>query len=193
MINQPPIQVSIVGGNAIDRAALTLLLGSFPGIEIIAMDSSVPSSIIIWDAGSDLSRFPEIPKGSSLFVLTDQVQMDAFPSDIAGLFLKDETPDALASAIRQVARGQQYLSSSLAISILQHAVQPKPIERENLSEREREILDLLAQGLSNKAIAARLYLSVRTIEGHLDKLYTHLGVHSRTEAVILAMQQSQDR
>jgi DNA-binding NarL/FixJ family response regulator len=59
---------------------------------------------------------------------------------------------------------------------------------EVLTDREREILALLADGLSNKAIAARLYLSVRTVEGHLASLYTHLGVHSRTEAVLLALQ-----
>lgn len=93
----------------------------------------------------------------------------------------------------QVARGQQYLSPSLSISILRHSGQPKPFERGNLTDREQEILGLLAQGLSNKAIAARLYLSVRTIECHLDKLYGHLGVHSRTEAILLAMKQSKDR
>jgi DNA-binding CsgD family transcriptional regulator len=193
LINQSPIQVSIVGGNPIDRAALTLLLATFPGIEVITNDSSCSPSIIIWDSGSDLSHIPEIPKGASLFVLTNQVEIAAFPPGVAGLFSKEENPDALAAAIRQVARGQHYLSPSLAISMLRSVGQPKNVETKTLSEREWEIFDLLAQGLSNKAIAARLYLSVRTVEGHLDKIYSHLGVHSRTEAVILAMQQFQDR
>jgi DNA-binding NarL/FixJ family response regulator len=57
-----------------------------------------------------------------------------------------------------------------------------------LTDREREILALLSVGLSNKAIAARLYLSVRTVEGHLASLYTRLGVHSRTEAALIALQ-----
>jgi len=57
-----------------------------------------------------------------------------------------------------------------------------------LTDRERQILALLADGLSNKAIAARLYLSVRTVEGHLANLYTRVGVHSRTEAALIAVQ-----
>lgn len=182
MNNQSPIQVSIMGGSTIGRASLALLLASFPGIEVASMDASELPGIIIWDAGSDLPHLPEYPKDASLIVLTDENEITAFPPGVAGLFSKDESAEALAAAVRQIARGQQYLSSSLALSLIRHTGQSKPIERKNLSDREREILGLLAQGLRNKAIAARLYLSVRTIEGHLDKLYAHLDVHSRTEA-----------
>jgi DNA-binding NarL/FixJ family response regulator len=58
---------------------------------------------------------------------------------------------------------------------------------DELTEREREIVDLLAQGLSNKLIASKLYLSVRTVEGHLANIYLRLGVHSRTEAMLMSM------
>ncbi len=60
---------------------------------------------------------------------------------------------------------------------------------EPLSSREQEVLTLLAQGLSNKEIAQRLYLSVRTVEGHLVNVYGKLGVHSRTEAALYAVRQ----
>ena len=56
-----------------------------------------------------------------------------------------------------------------------------------MTDREQEILKLLAQGLSNKMIAAKLYLSVRTVEGHLANIYSRLGVHSRTEAMLIAV------
>ena len=58
---------------------------------------------------------------------------------------------------------------------------------DELTERERAIVDLLAQGLSNKLIASKLYLSVRTVEGHLANIYLRLGVHSRTEAMLMSM------
>ena len=104
---------------------------------------------------------------------------------------RDEPPAALGVAIRQVARGEQYLSPTLAIAILQKrqpeasvTVSQKSVI-ESLTDREREILELLAQGLSNKAIAARLYLSIRTVEGHLANIYSRLGVHSRIEAMLM--------
>ncbi len=105
--------------------------------------------------------------------------------------MDDETPEALGAAIRQVARGEQYLSPSLALALLETRETEVPsaaIDLSTLTEREREMLSLLAGGLSNKTIAARLYLSVRTIEGHFANLYARLGVHSRTEAALIAVQ-----
>lgn len=196
MDSQPIIRVSIGGGNAIDRAGLAALLAYFPGIEVLASGCQDQPTVLIWDAGSDLASLPNPQPPTLLLVLTNKNDVNAFPPGVAGLFFKEESPDALAAAIRQMTRGQQYLSPFLAISILQHIEKnrsSKAIEFENLSTREQEVLELLAEGLSSKAIAARLYLSVRTVEGHLDKVYTHLGVHSRTEAVILAMQHAGKR
>jgi DNA-binding CsgD family transcriptional regulator len=196
MNHQSIIRVGIGGGNAIDRAGLAALLVNFPGIEVLASECHDQPTVLIWDAGYDLAIPPSPQPPTLLLVLTNKSNVNAFPPGVTGLFFKEESPDALAAAIRQIARGQQYLSPVLAISILQHIDKNRSsnaIELESLSTREREVLDFLAQGLSNKAIAAHLYLSVRTVEGHLDRLYAHLGVHSRTEAVILAMQQAQDR
>jgi len=196
MDSQSIIRVNLGGGNAIDRSGLAALLACYPGIEVLESKCQDLPTVFIWDAGSDLANLPSARPSTSLLVLTNKNDVNSFPPGVAGLFFKEETPDALAAAIRQIARGQQYLSPVLAISILQHIDKNRSsnaIELENLSTREREILSLLAQGLSSKAIAAQLYLSVRTVEGHLDKLYTHLGVHSRTEAVIIAMQHAQKR
>jgi DNA-binding NarL/FixJ family response regulator len=103
---------------------------------------------------------------------------------------KHETSEALGIAIRQVARGDQYLSPSLALALLERGeaeAAPHDFDMSILTDRERQILALLGEGLSNKAIAARLYLSVRTVEGHLANLYTRLDVHSRTEAALVAI------
>jgi DNA-binding NarL/FixJ family response regulator len=105
-------------------------------------------------------------------LLTEDAGFESLPESVTGLLSRDESPDALGIAIRQVARGEQYLSPSLAVAILEkHQTGSVLTESEKsiietLTERESEILELLAQGLSNKLIAARLYLSVRTVEGH---------------------------
>ena len=133
---------------------------------------------------------PILPETALLLLVQDQIPT-ALPPGAVGLFSKDEAPEALGVAIRQVARGEAYLSPALALALAQRNIEKtgKPaLEIDTLTEREREVLALLAEGLSNKAIAARLYLSVRTVEGHLASLYPRLGVHSRTEAMRVALQ-----
>jgi DNA-binding NarL/FixJ family response regulator len=118
------------------------------------------------------------------------------PVDVVGIFAKDETPAALGIAIRQISRGQQYLSPQVALALLrrpQEMIDSIPADLDSLTQREREILMQLSEGLSNKAIAARLYLSVRTVEGHLANLYSKLNVHSRTEAALIAIQLRAER
>ena len=124
--------------------------------------------------------------------LIGKPDFQSLPQNISGLFSKEESSSSLAAAIRQVARGEQYISPSLALAYLE-SQQPQGLEKRNsafetLSDREKEILDLLSQGQSNKTIAARLYLSVRTVEGHLASIYAKLGVHARTEAMLVAIE-----
>src|SRR5512138_2942093 len=118
MIKQSPIRVSVVGGSPIERSGLTLLLNSFPGIEVLPVDSQDPPMVMIWISQSDLSQLPDHSPESFLFIITDEKEIATFPTGVTGLFSKEESPEILATAIRQVARGEQYLSSSLAISIL---------------------------------------------------------------------------
>ena len=138
-------------------------------------------------------ELPLVKAGTKLLLLTETTTEDSLPDAVQGLFSREETGSALSIAIRQIARGEQYLSPTLATAILQKRqststhVSPEMSLIDELSEREREILDLLAQGLSNKLIASKLYLSVRTVEGHLANIYLRLGVHSRTEAMLVAM------
>jgi DNA-binding NarL/FixJ family response regulator len=184
------LTVAVGGHYLIDRVALSALVSSLPGLQRVALDSIPPPRVLVWDAGAgDTAGLPRLPPETALLLLVTVDDYSNLPSGVAGLFLKDETPEALGIAIRQVARGEQYLSPSLALAMLQHQQAESPyLDLSTLTNREREILALLAEGLSNKAIAARLYLSVRTVEGHLASLYTRLGVHSRTEAALIALQ-----
>ena len=187
------ITVSVASGRELDRAGLEALITSLPGLRVVPIDRNPPPQVLVWlrDTKSNGPSF--VAPSTAILLLTEDAELESLPETVAGLFSRDEPPAALGIAIRQVARGEQYLSPSLATAILekrQATIALTEAEKstiETLTEREREILDLLAQGLSNKMIAAQLYVSVRTVEGHLANIYSRLGVHSRTEAMLMAV------
>ena len=187
------ITVSVTGGHELDRAGLEALISSLPGLRAVHSDRNPPPQVLIWIKDRTLNEPPLVSPGTAVLILTDDAELESLPETITGLFSRDEPPAALGIAIRQVARGEQYLSPSLASAIIKKRQSNAPLAEdvkftlETLTEREREILDLLAKGLSNKMIAAQLYLSVRTVEGHLANIYSRLGVHSRTEAMLIAV------
>jgi DNA-binding NarL/FixJ family response regulator len=104
-----------------------------------------------------------------------------------GYILKNSDPDDLVRAVKAVAAGGKVLAPDVAAKVVAQMVSGKPAaaaeQVEPLTERELEVLRLAAGGLTNKAIAAELGLSDRTVQGHLASIYGKLGVASRTEAV----------
>ncbi len=99
--------------------------------------------------------------------------------------------EELAEALRQAWRGEVVLSSGIQRAlIIDWVAQKEAVEPgfEALSTRELEVLSHVSQGLSNKQIAQSMYLSVRTVENHLSKIYSKLNVNSRTEAAVIALQ-----
>lgn len=197
-MGQPSITISVVSKYSLDQAAFEALLARLPGLKIVSFDLSDPPQVLVVD--SEINTTSE-PLGRSLqTALLFLVPGDEAPTlsteagpGVLGLFSKNESVEALSIAIRQLSRGEAYLSPVLALSLLQRKQSreksPK-VDLSMLTEREREVLALLAEGFSNKAIASRLYLSVRTVDGHLSNLYARLGVRSRTEAMRLAIEQN---
>jgi len=185
------ITVSVGGGRELGRAGLAALIASLPGLRIVTLDKT--PQVLIWDAQGGSDELPSVSSDTTILLITETAEFESLPETVAGILSKDEPPAALGIAIRQVARGEQYLSPALAVAILQtresksSLTESQKLVIESLTEREREILEMLAHGLSNKAIAARLYLSVRTVEGHIANIYSWLGVHSRTEAMLVAV------
>ncbi len=179
------ITVAVHGRTLIDQAALAALVASLPGLAVVPLTAVPPPQVLLCH-----DVLPEhAPETAVLRLLDDHQDLTLSPA-VAGLFAADETPATLGVAIRQVAREEQYLSPSVALAWLKQkrGETPPVANLDSLTRREREILALLGEGLSNKVIAARLYLSVRTIEGHVANLYAKLGVHSRTEAALIAVQ-----
>lgn len=120
-----------------------------------------------------------------------QVQA-ALQAGVIGCLSADMSAEDLGNALRQAVRGEITLSRELQknlIMMLAEEGQTDKLSFEDLSLREKEVLILVCEGLSNKQIAQRLYLSVRTVENHLANIYTKLEVESRTEAAVFALQQ----
>ena len=187
------ITVSVDGGHELDRAGLEALINNLPGLRVVSLDANPPPQVLVWERGTKINDPPFVSPDTAILLLTEDEGFESLPKTIAGIISRDESPAALGIAIRQVAGGEQYLSPALAVAILQKRQAKSSVTEiqksviESLTDREREILDLVGQGMSNKAIASRLYLSVRTVEGHLASIYLRLSVHSRTEAMLIAV------
>jgi len=110
--------------------------------------------------------------------------LEALDAGACGYVLKDVEPDELLRAIRAAARGEAPLSPRAAQALLSARREPDPLA--GLSEREREVLGLVAAGLSNKQIAARLGISEKTVKAHLTRVFRTIGVFDRTQAALWA-------
>ena len=100
-----------------------------------------------------------------------------------GYLLKDTEPDTLLGQIKQIAQGEVILSDSIKDLLLERSSSQEPIHA--LTDREMDVLQLIAKGLSNKQIAAQLFISEETVKVHIRNLLRKLNVHSRVAATVL--------
>jgi DNA-binding NarL/FixJ family response regulator len=116
----------------------------------------------------------------------------ALEAGASGYLVKDAAPEELALAIRAAHRGEMHLDASVARRLMEslHVLGRPPSDPfAELSEREREILRLIAAGQANKEIAARLVISERTARTHVSHILSKLGLRSRTQAALLAVRE----
>jgi DNA-binding NarL/FixJ family response regulator len=124
----------------------------------------------------------------------DEYVFAALRNGASGFLLKDAPPDTLVEAIRAVARGDALLAPSVTRRLIEDYVQrpaapgaaPAPPGLGDLTEREREVLQLIARGLSNSEIAEALFLGETTVKTHVGRVFLKLGVRDRVQAVVLA-------
>jgi two-component system, NarL family, response regulator LiaR len=143
-------------------------------------------------------QIKELCPGIGVLILSayddDQFVFSLLEAGAAGYLLKDVHGRELVDAVRAVHAGESVLHPSIARKVLNRFVsRAEKIKRreplETLSQREKEILRLATRGLSNKDIAEQLFLSVRTVQGHLTHIFNKLQVGSRTEAVVRGLKE----
>jgi DNA-binding NarL/FixJ family response regulator len=196
------IRVLITDDHPLARAGLEHLLGALDDItvvgaagsgaeavrlagehepDVVLMDLEMPDMDGIETTEALRARHP----GAAVVVLTSFSDRErilaALDAGAVGYLLKDADPEELARAIRAAARGEAPLHPLAARELLdRHRAGPQ------LTDRESEILALVAQGLPNKLIARRLAISERTVKGHLTRVFERIGVTDRTQAALWA-------
>ncbi|AQS71300.1 response regulator transcription factor [Streptomyces pactum] len=152
-------------------------------IDVVLMDLQFGRGMNGAEATAAITARPGAPR--VLIVTTYDTDADTLPAIEAGAtgyLLKDAPPEDLAAAVRTAAAGRTALAPTVADRLMTRLREP----RTSLTRRETEVLALVAEGLSNQHIAERLHLTEGTVKSHLARVYTKLGVDSRTAAVATA-------
>lgn len=207
------IRVAIADDEALIRGGLRSMLEAEPDLEIVGEAASGREAVeltrlkrpdvVLMDVrmpGLDGIAATERIVGDGLptrvlvvttFDLDDHVYA-ALRAGASGFLLKDTDPDRLADAVRTVASGDALLSPRVTRRLVEHYVARPTPSREaaermaTLTEREHEVLMLVARGLANAQIAERIHLSEATVKTHVTRLLTKLELRSRTQAVVFA-------
>lgn len=212
------IRVLIADDQPLVRAGLSALVDLEPDLEVVgeavdgvqalAMAQALRPDVACLDIrmpgrdGISVARAlcgPDVDDPIPVLVLTtfdlDDYVFGALEAGVSGFLLKDAEPEAITAAIRQVAAGNGTIDQSLTRRIMREFVQRsslKPVSASRKSDvltgREREILLLLAQGMSNESIARELVVETSTVKSHLARMLPKLGVQSRLQAVVWAYQ-----
>jgi len=215
-VNEHPvgehIHLLVVDNQAVSRAGLRRLLESYPDLEVVgeaADDVQAVSEtlelgpqVVLMDANlpnrqsmEALKQIKQLNLDTRVLFLSAQDReeylYETLRAGADGYVLKDIAPDELAQAIRAVARGELLVQPQLAGRLLSRFGRQSRgnYPYETLTAREQEVLQLLARGLRNKEIAARLHVSERTVNFHLANIYQKLNVSGRTEALSKALEQ----
>ena len=177
--NQPDVEVVAEGGSAAD--ALRIAAERMP--DVMLLDVSMPGGGLE-AISSVLSRSPE----TRVLMLTASEEVDTLSAALqrgaAGYVLKGIGSRGLAEAIRAVVRGSKFVSPAMSAKVMERSLGAQSSPKASLTPRELEVMELVAEGLSNKHIGLRLDLQEKTVKHHMTQILLKLGVTNRTEAAI---------
>ena len=209
------IRIVLVDDEHLVRAGLRLILESEDDLEVVgeaddgaaavevvtATDPDVVLMDIQMPGMNGLEATRQIvglgrEESSRVLILTtfelDEYVYDALRAGASGFLLKRTPATELVNAIRVVAEGEALLAPSVTRRLIDEFARrprgdrPSPEALDDLTAREREVLELVAQGMSNREIAAQLFVSEGTVKTHIKRIFYKLGLRDRTQAVILA-------
>ncbi|HEU4354977.1 MAG TPA: response regulator transcription factor [Actinomycetota bacterium] len=208
------IRVALVDDQALVRSGFRMILEgqddmevvaeAADGVEGVAETMRTRPDVVLMDIrmprmdGIDATRriVENEDVSARVLILTtydlDEYVFRGLRAGASGFLLKDVVPEELVRAIRLVAEGESLLSPSVTRRLIEEFVRtpdrsaPAPAELETLTDREREVLVLIAHGLTNQEIAERLFLSMATVKTHVNRVFAKLGVRDRAQAVVVA-------
>ena len=175
------------GQQALDRILALAATGQPP--DVVMMDLVMPGLDGIATTAALKERRPEVEVVAMTSFSEGERVHGALQAGAAGYLLKDAEADEVAAAIRAAHRGEVHLDPVVAQQLTRSLRTPRPQALTNLTEREREVLGLLAQGLSNRDIAKQLFISERTARTHVSSILAKLELASRTQAALWAIRE----
>jgi DNA-binding NarL/FixJ family response regulator len=199
------IRLLIADDHAVVRGGLRQLTATLDGVELVgeavngeeavALCESLRPDVVLMDLEMPVldgigatRRITEGDPGIAVVVLTSFTDRDrilgALDAGAIGYVLKDAEPEELERAVRAAARGEAPLDPRAGLALLQARGAGSPLDA--LSDREREVLALVARGLPNKLIARELSISEKTVKAHLTSVFRTIGVTDRTQAALWA-------
>jgi NarL family two-component system response regulator LiaR len=149
------------------------------------MDLVMPVMDGISATGAIRSELPDVEVIALTSVLEDASVTGAVKAGAIGYLMKDTEAEELGRAIKAAAEGRVYLAPEAAARLMREVRTPE--SPETLTERETEVLQLLARGKANKQIATSLYVTEKTVKAHVSSILAKLGVQSRTQAALYAV------
>ncbi|MEU2658664.1 response regulator transcription factor [Streptomyces sp. NPDC007325] len=209
------IRVLVADDQVMVRQGFTVLLNAEPGIEVVgqavdgadavAQAAALAPDVVLMDirmpgtGGIEATRMLTAPADATVRVLVlttfdlDEYVYEALRAGASGFLLKDASAEELAEAVRVVARGDGLLAPRLTGRLIAEFARlgsgpraPLTARLGDLSERETEVLTLIAHGLSNAEIAARLVVAEQTVKTYVSRLLTKLSLRDRTQAAVHA-------
>lgn len=205
------IKVALVDDDALIREGLRMIIEQTEGLDVVAtaqngleavriakayrpdvmlMDVRMPVLDGI-EATRQIANAEDAPR---VIILTtfelDEYVFEALRAGASGFLLKRTEPEQLIAAIRVVAEGEALLSPSVTKRLIEEFARNRPVAKtellSDLTEREREVLELIARGLSNQELSERLFIADNTVKTHVKRILSKLGARDRAQAIVIA-------